>query len=339
LMCIAAVVFWLLPDGPTEPRLPLSVFGPLVFAAGWLAWKYHDPVQLRSLRLGAALYLFGALAMTVGGLMQYFGPDPYASPSVSAQPAAGQQADKKKPVKTPEQRAAERRAERDKRLAERKEDKETEQRIFTRGTYGESVWLGGQRLPSKAANDFVFATVLMGMFLLGVWFVRSGVMENTAAHLRLFRRLAMVGLPIGIALGLAGSLIAMSHTPGNRTDGWGIAQGLLTLGNLPACLGYVGLMVLMLHSKTVPARVSVLAPLGRMALTNYLLQSLICAVYFFGFALGHWGMPRAQQLLFVAAVFAAQVAFSHWWLTKFRYGPMEWLWRGFTYGKAPAFRL
>jgi uncharacterized protein len=168
--------------------------------------------------------------------------------------------------------------------------------------------------------------------------VRSGVMEHTDAHLPFFRRLALVGLPIGIAIGLAGSMIAMSHTLGDRTDGWGIARGLLMLGNLPACLGYVGLMVVMLHSKTVFSRVAVLGPLGRMALTNYLMQSLICVIYFYGFAMGHWGMPRAQQLLFVLVVYAAQIVFSHWWLSKFRYGPLEWFWRGFTYRQTPAFR-
>ena len=92
----------------------------------------------------------------------------------------------------------------------------------------------------------------------------------------------------------------MSHTPGDRYDGWGIARGLLMLGNLPACLGYVGLVVTMLHSRTASSRIRVLAPLGRMALTNYLMQSLICMTFFYGFGLGHWGMPRAQQVLFVA---------------------------------------
>jgi len=177
------------------------------------------------------------------------------------------------------------------------------------------------------------------MFLLGIGFVRSGVMENAREHLPLFRKLALWGLPIGIGLGLAGSLIAMSHIPGDRTDGWGIARGLTMLGNLPACLGYVGLVVLMLHGRTPFARIAVLAPLGRMALTNYLMQSLVCALYFHGYALGHWGMPRAQQLVFVAVVFAAQVAFSHWWLSKFRYGPLEWFWRGYTYRQVPKFRL
>jgi len=68
------------------------------------------------------------------------------------------------------------------------------------------------------------------------------------------------------------------------------------------------------------------------------MQSLICMVFFYGFALGHWGMPRAEQVLFVLAVYVAQIAFSHWWLARFRYGPMEWLWRGFTYRQVPPWR-
>ena len=146
-------------------------------------------------------------------------------------------------------------------------------------------------------------------------------------------------MPVGIGLGLLTTLIAMSHTPGDRHDGWGIARSLLFLGNLPACLGYVGLVVTLLHSRTAFARIRVLAPLGRMALTNYLLQSLICMTYFYGFALGHWGMPRGQQVLFVALVYGLQIVFSHWWLARFRYGPMEWLWRGFTYRQVPPLRV
>jgi uncharacterized membrane protein YeiB len=180
---------------------------------------------------------------------------------------------------------------------------------------------------------------LVSMFLLGAWFVRSGVMGNTEKHLAFFRKLALYGLPLGIGLGLLTGFIAMSHTPGDRHDGWGIARGLVMLGNLPACLGYVGLVVTMLHSRTALRHIRVLAMPGRMALTNYLMQSLICMFVFYGFGFGHWGMPRAQQVLFVLAVYAAQVAFSHWWLGRFRYGPMEWLWRGFTYRQMPAMRI
>ena len=351
LLTIAAAVFWLLPNGPVEPRLPLSIFGPLLLIAGWLSWKYYEPADKRSVRLAVSLYLFFGIAITTGGLIQHFAPDPDAEVAVAGQTAttvapvdataaakAAPDAATKGKEKTRQERAAERKAEREKQLAERKEDNEKERRIMTSGSYWEAVKLRGGRFPEKAADDFGFAIILVGMFLLGTWFVRSGVMENPGAHLPLFRKLALYGMPVGIGLGLLSSLIAMSHTPGDRYDGWGIAVGLSTIGNLPACLGYVGMVVLMLHSNTVFSRISVLGPLGRMALTNYLTQSLIAATYFYGYAMGHWGMPRAQQVLFVLVVYSAQIVFSYWWLSVFHYGPMEWLWRGFTYGHVPQFR-
>jgi uncharacterized membrane protein YeiB len=91
----------------------------------------------------------------------------------------------------------------------------------------------------------------------------------------MFRKLAFIGLPAGIALGLVGSLIAVTHVPGAQNDGFGFAHGLLMLGNLPASLGYVAMIVLMLHSRSPFAKVRVLAPFGRMALTHYLCQSLV----------------------------------------------------------------
>ena len=359
LLLVAAAVFWLLPDGPVGPRLPLSVFGPLLVIAGWLSWKYYEPAEKRSVRLAVSIYLFLGISITAGGLIQRFGPDPDAGVVVAAQkptneearvdatvaaqagPDAAKTVEEKKtesPQKTKEERAAERKAEREKELAEAKAENEKEPRILTSGSYWEAVKLRGGRFPEKAAGDFGFAIVLVGMFLLGTWFVRSGVMENTGAHLPFFRTLAVYGVPVGIGLGLLGSLIAMSHTPGDRYDGWGIAVGLSIIGNLPACLGYVGGVVLMVHSRTAFSRIRVLGPLGRMALTNYLTQSLIGATFFYGYAMGHWGMPRAQQVLFVLVVYAAQIAFSQWWLSRFHYGPMEWLWRGFTYWQVPQFR-
>ena len=353
--------------------MPLSFFGPMTFITGWLSWKYSDPIDKRSVRMAVSVYLFFAFAMTAAGLSRYFGPDPTVVPAGAAHVAAEKavskvvaappapvatlgaatatpekatdkaptktDAKKEKPKKTKAERAAEAKAEREKNLAENAAEKAKELKLFTSGSYLATVEWRARKFLEKAAGDAGFSVVLIGMFLLGVWFVRSGVMENTRAHLPFFKKLALYGLPIGIGIGLLGSAIAMSHTPGDRTDGWGIARGLLTIGNLPACLGYVGLVVVMLHSNTFFSRIRVLAPLGRMALTNYLMQSIICAIYFYGFALGHWGMPRSQQVLFVLLVYALQVAFSHWWLARFKYGPMEWVWRGFTYRQIPAFRI
>jgi uncharacterized membrane protein YeiB len=354
LTSIAAVVFWLLPDGPIEPRVPLSVFGPLLFVTGWLSWKYHEPAEKRSLRMAVSIYVFAGVAMTAMGLVQHFTPDPLAvlasaaekpaaaaataDTGTAARDAASDKSTSEKPKKTREERAAEMKAEREKRLKELATETADEIKTFTTGSYLDAVEWRARKFLEKAAGDAGFSVVLMSMFLLGVWFVRSGVMEDTAKHLAFFRKLALYGLPVGIGLGVLTGFIAMSHTPGDRHDGWGIARGLTMLGNLPACLGYVGLVVTMLHSRTALSRIRVLAPAGRMALTNYLMQSLICTTFFYGFGLGHWGLPRAQQVLFVAVVFAAQIAFSHWWLARFSYGPMEWLWRGFTYRQVPPLR-
>ncbi|HWH83169.1 MAG TPA: DUF418 domain-containing protein, partial [Burkholderiaceae bacterium] len=258
----------------------------------------------------------------------------HAAPVAKAASAAAD-----KPKKTRAERVADLKAEREKQLKEQATRKADEIKTFTTGSYYDALMWRARAFPEKAAGDAGFAVVLVGMFLFGVWFVRSGVMEHPERHLPFFRKLALYGLPIGIGLGLLTSLIAMSHTPGERYDGWGIARGLLMLGNLPACLGYVGLVVTLLHSGTAWSRIRVLAPLGRMALTNYLMQSVFCMLFFYGFGLGHWGMPRAEQVLFVVLVYSLQVVFSHWWLSRYRYGPMEWLWRGFTYRQVPPLRL
>jgi len=82
-----------------------------------------------------------------------------------------------------------------------------------------------------------------------------------------------------------------------------------------------------------------LAPAGRMALSNYLLQSLVCTLLFYGYGAGLFErLPRAWQPAFALGLFALQVLASHAWLRSFRFGPVEWLWRGFTYLQWPPLR-
>jgi uncharacterized protein len=346
---MASVVLWVLPDGPKEPRLPVTAISGLLLITAFLSARYHDPVQLRSLRLGVSLYSLLALMLIVVGAVQYLSPadrDDSVVRQVAADPAmaAGTAPSAPSDIKPATGGAASTRAEKEraaraKRLAEHLERKRNEERVLSSGTYAEVFGMRAREFPEKVANDIGSAAIAMGMFLLGMWFVRAGVMENVGAHLRLFRGLAWYGLPFGIGLGLLGSLLATSHTPGSTTDGFRLASGLATLGSLPASLGYVSLVVLALHSNSVFARIRVLAPVGRMALTNYLTQSVISTFVFYGYGAGQWGLARSWQVVYVAAVFMLQVAFSHWWLARFRYGPMEWLWRAFTYRKNPAMRL
>lgn len=344
---IASILLWVLPGAPTGPRLPVTTISGFLLINAFLSAKYRDPVELRSLRLGVAVYALPTLMMIVIGAVRYLSPPDPADPSVEAVAAAqiaatdGKTATDAKTATdgAASDETAKERAERAKRLAKQLEQKRNEERVLSKGTYADAVDMRAREFPKRAADEAGFAAIVIGMFMIGIWFVRSGVMENAGAHMRLFRRLAYYGLPFGIGIGLLGSLIATSHTPGASNDGFQLARGLAMLGSLPACLGYIGLVVVALHSKSVFAKVRVLAPVGRMALTNYLAQSLISTSVFYGYGGGQWGLARAWQVVYVAVVFALQIAFSHWWLAHFRYGPIEWLWRAFTYRQIPAMRL
>jgi len=309
---LVSIALWVLPDGPKEPRIPVTVMAAMLLLTAFLSAKYRNPVELRPLRMGVGMYVLPCVMMIAVGTAQYVSP-----PELTAE-------DK---------------VERLERLSEQQEKQQLEERVMSSGTYAEAVGMRAREFPSRIGNEAGMAIVAMGMFLIGFWFVRSGVMANAGAHLPLFRNLAKYGLTFGIGLGLLGALIATSHTPGDDTDGFILARGLSMLGSLPASLGYVGIVVVMLHRPNRLAGIRVLAPVGRMALTNYLLQSVIGSLVFYGYAGGQWGLARAWQVVFVVMVFALQIVFSHWWLSRFRYGPLEWVWRAFTYRQTPAMRL
>jgi len=180
--------------------------------------------------------------------------------------------------------------------------------------------------------------MMLGVFLIGRWLVGTGRLADPVAHRGFFVTLAVVGVLVG-ALGVAASLSLGSHF--DLVDGFAastVAMGLMSLGNLPLALGYLGIVVL-LASGPLRGAFGLLAPAGRMALTNYLLQSIIGTLVFYGYGLGLWGeIGRSGQVGIVLLVFVAQVAFSHWWLSRFRFGPMEWLWRAGTYLQWPPMR-
>ncbi len=344
VLAAVALGFWLVPGAPSSPRLPLSILAGAFLAIGVFSARFHQPPEARMRRLGIGMYVLPFLLMAAFGLSDYAASQapttaPNAGQVASDAPAGHARADKPERRSDPEAEArAEQQAERIEREFERARQAREEIQTLTQGSYAEAVRLRAGHFVEDAPGQSEFAVVIVGVFLLGAWFVRSGVMEDTAAHLPLFRKLALYGIPFGCGLGLAASAISTGQQHGQSPELYQFASALHLLGNLPACLGYVGLLVLMLHSKTVLAKISVVAPAGRMALSNYLAQSVIGTLVFYGYGLGYWGLGRAWQVLFAVVVFALQVVFSHWWLSKFRYGPLEWLWRAATYWQVPAMR-
>ena len=109
---------------------------------------------------------------------------------------------------------------------------------------------------------------------------------------------------------------------------------------LALATAYVCGIVLLCRRPDWSRTLGLLAPVGRMALTNYLGQSVVCILIFYGIGLGGYGRVGPAAILAIAvAVFGAQSAFSAWWLRRFRYGPAEWAWRSLTYGRRQPFRL
>jgi uncharacterized protein len=211
--------------------------------------------------------------------------------------------------------------------------------VYRDGSFTE---IFGQRIEdylSYMMTPLVFQIPMMiGVFLIGSWLVGTGRLADPTAHRGFFAKLAIGGVVLG-GLGVAGAAAIGTHF--DLVEQFAestLATALNMLASLPMALGYFGLFVL---AAVGPAGrwLSVLAPAGRMALTNYLMQSLVASLVFYGYGLGLFGeVGRATQVGFVVAVFAAQVAFSHWWLARFHHGPMEWLWRAGTYLRWPPMR-
>ncbi|HEY0660477.1 MAG TPA: DUF418 domain-containing protein [Lysobacter sp.] len=180
---------------------------------------------------------------------------------------------------------------------------------------------------------------ILGLFVLGTWFVRSGAIADPQAFPRMFTRMRWVALPLGLALMLWSFWLSPTNDSSRLDAVVGIAGALALIGSLLMSLGYLAWIVRGLQSPAWERGLALLAPAGRMALTNYLLQSVVMTLLFYGYGLGWFEqLPRAWQVPFVLAFFALQVVFSRWWLQRFRYGPLEWLWRAGTYLHWPALR-
>ncbi len=180
---------------------------------------------------------------------------------------------------------------------------------------------------------------VLGLFLLGAWFVRSGAIARPADFPSLFRRLRVIALPVGLVMVLLSCLI-LPTADFARSDLTATgAMGLFTVGGTLMALGYLAWILRGLASAAVAPWLRRLAPAGRMALTNYLMQTVICTWIFSGWGLGYFEqLPRAWQVPFVLVFFTGQVLLSQAWLSRFRMGPMEWLWRAATYLRLPPMR-
>jgi uncharacterized protein len=175
----------------------------------------------------------------------------------------------------------------------------------------------------------------LSRFLLGYAVGRSRILQNVAARRPLFHKLLGWGIALGVVCAVV-FLVRRGYVRAGNTLSTGLKIAMVVpdeLGVLATATAYLSALALLMERPAWRKRLMRLAPVGQMALSNYLSQSLICTFLFYGWGLGLSGrVGTALTIPLTLAIFAAQMIWSPLWLKRFRFGPAEWVWRSLTYG-------
>ena len=181
---------------------------------------------------------------------------------------------------------------------------------------------------------------ILAMFLLGSYAYRRGFFQNLSSHQSFIRRVLVYGLILGLVgnvafAALAGAEAVFPPSPAGIVGVISYAFGVPALA-----LFFIALVATLWQHTAWRRLLAWLAPVGRMALTNYLLQTVICVLIFYGYGFGQFGRFGARAATLIAlAIFLFQILMSGLWLKYFSYGPMEWIWRQLTYRQRINLRL
>ncbi|MEX0288690.1 MAG: DUF418 domain-containing protein [Flavobacteriaceae bacterium] len=171
---------------------------------------------------------------------------------------------------------------------------------------------------------------VLGIFLLGTWVGRKILQDRLLVNSKFLKSVAFWGLIIGLPMNILRTCITFEYL--EIASARIIESVCYTLGVVPLACAYAALFALWhLHNKRVLHKFSAV---GRMALTNYIAQTFIAIVFFFNIGLGlhgKWGMTVTFSIVIV--IFYLQILWSNWWLKRFKFGPLEWLWRQLNYGQ------
>lgn len=204
----------------------------------------------------------------------------------------------------------------------------------TTGSYGELYAFRTNLYIDSLVRYLFFGVwdVLTFMFL-GMAFLKMGILTG-GAPTRVYLWMCIVGLVAGLALSYF-QLKPMIDVRFNWFDYTKrISIELHELSRTLRSIGLFGLIMLLYKSGWFKWLFALMRPVGQMAFTNYLTQSLLCGIFFYGIGFGMYGQLQRYETYFVVlAIWTIQIIWSHAWLKYFRFGPLEWLWRSLTYWK------
>jgi uncharacterized protein len=214
-----------------------------------------------------------------------------------------------------------------------------EENASYRGTWTEQQVYRGPAV--LFMQTFVLLTSMIwrcgGLMLVGMALYKLGhfsALRDDAGYFRMIAAGVFIGLPL-IAIGVwyreaGGWDVRTAFMGGSQFNYW---------GSIPVALAWVAAVMLVCRHGLFPRLTGALAQVGRMALSCYLLQTIICTTIFYGHGLGLYGrVERIGQIAITVAVWAELLWFCPWWMRRFRFGPFEWLWRSLTYWRLQPIR-
>jgi uncharacterized protein len=182
-------------------------------------------------------------------------------------------------------------------------------------------------IESTIFYQFLFFDIA-GMMFFGMALFKLGV-SSAARSYRFYATMVFAGYAIGVPLG---TWVTYDWVVRHGFDVGTQVWVFYDVERMAVALGHIGVVMLVCKAGVLTWLTRRLAAVGQMALTNYILQTLICGLVFFGYGLALFGqLPRHQLYYVVAAVWMFQLIASPIWLRRFRFGPLEWLWRSLTY--------
>ena len=177
-----------------------------------------------------------------------------------------------------------------------------------------------------------------GMMFIGMALLKLGVFTGQRTT-RFYLLMVLFGYGVGVSMNevIAVEKMDADYDP-TKLSPFGPAA--YNYGRLLVALGHIAMVMLVCRSGRLGFLTRRLAAVGRMPLSNYFFETVACCLFFEGYGLGMYGKLERYELLYVVAgVWAASLLASPLWLTFFRYGPAEWVWRALTYWKCPALRV
>jgi len=236
-------------------------------------------------------------------------------------------------ISSPEVRLEEAR----KRLEERRQS-----HPYSVGSISDVMAENAQAIPANVLTDLrgpESVLAIFPMFLLGLYAGRRRIFHDVEAHHVLIRRVFVWGLSIGL-LGMSGERIlhlTVGYSVFSSVQEATVLQQFIgdiffAFGSTALCLGYAAAITLAVQHDGWNRIVSPFGAVGRLALTTYLVQTLMFTTLFYGYGFGQvFRIGPAAVTAYALLFFSIQIVACAWWLRHFRFGPMEWLWRTITY--------